>query len=964
MGKGSSGTNTVTNNSSPPPEVMAQYENLINQGNATAANPLQQYNGQMIAGFTPDQTSAMQTIDNSQGISSPYLGQAQNMINSSQAPLWNSAQQWSPSAIQQYMNPYQQDVTNATMAQINNTDQQQQQSVIGNAISSGAWGGDRSAIAQTQLAGQQALANNSTLAGLNAQNYNQANTEFNQQQGAQLGANTTNAWLASQGAFGEANLGTTAQSNALQGAAAQLATGQQQQTLAQSALNIPYEQFLQQQAYPYQNLSWLSSLSTGLGSGMGGQSSTTSPAPNEFSQDVGTAAGLGSLGYLGYLAYPSIAASDRRIKKDIKRIGMHAGNYGEYPMYNFKYKGDDTPQRGVMAQDVEKINPSAVGENGSGIKYVDYSKLARGGAAPARGFIPHYDSGGTIPNIDLSYIPSSVQTTRGMGIPNSPQPYKAPQSDSSNAVGLLSMMSKNKGSGGGDNPLGLSSGSDFTAGDLSKIGADFDSAGGGFSPGEFGMARGGFADGGIPDADPADDSNFAPGGMDNGPPAGLSPPRAALNPQTAFGQAPAFNDGAGAAPINKVDPILALLATGAGMGAGTSPYFGVNAAAGAQAGIKNLQEQKENAAKESYQQGTLKQQGEKLFDDANEWRNKLFEQQTHDTSSESHAQQQLEETTRHNQADESHASAALAQGKYTMSPYGQVLNNRTGEVTGTPLGGSPVPPGPDGKPLAGDQFMDYLKSNDPDRATRAQMLIDGDKKMPALTSRTDPAWKQSIMDARIADPTMSEERYTNKQKFQADNKGQLDTFNTIPSHLKMLEDAAHALDNGDVQALNSLKNTWKTQIGSELPTNMDTARNMVSAEIVKAITGAGGVSDRKDAQDQFNKAASDGQLSGAVDMAKHLIGERINSAAYRYNQTVNGGIETPTNSYYNYIRPEVRSYLGVGTKPAGADTSSAVAAVAAPPPMSSRVVGQVYTGAGGKKATWNGTGWDPIPGGQ
>lgn len=946
MGKGSSGTNTVTNNSQPPQAVLDQYTNLIGQANNVAANPLNQYGGSMVAGFTPDQLSAFNTVNNTQGISQPYINQAQTMLQNSTQPLWNGVQQWSPDAIQQYMNPYQQDVTNATMANINETNAQQQQQVVGNAISSGAWGGDRSAIAQSELARQQALASNQTLAGLNANNYSQATAQFNQQQGAQLGANATTASLNSQGAFGEANLGNQAQSNALQGAAAQLATGQQQQTLAQSALNIPYEQFLQQQAYPYQDLSWLSGISTGLGSGMGGSGSTTSPGPNTASQALGTASSLGTLGYLGYLAF-----SDRRLKDHIKRIG----NFKDYPLYKFNYKGDDRQNIGVMAQDVEKKNPGAVHEI-DGYKAVDYSKLARGGAA---GFArPHYDGGGSIPNIDLSYIPG-VSMTKGMGAPRAPEAYKAPQQSngSSNAVGLMAQLGKM--GGGGENPLGLSSGAGFTADDLNKIGADFDKYGGGFGPATFsvaGMARGGMADGGIPDdvmnAQNAIDVFDPP--MDDGSdaPAGIAPPAPpppfggnGISPQDKYGSVPKF-DGAGSAPINKVDPVLSLLAAGSAIGAGTSPYFGVNAGAGAQVGIKNLQEQKEQAAKESNEQGTLKQRGEQLFDQANEWRNKLFEETQHN-------EQSLDETSRHNRVVE-------GQGKFSMSPYGQVLNTRTGEVTGQPLGGTPPPMGPDGKPMTGPDLSNYLQQSDPDRALRAQMLVDGDKKVPSLTSRSDPTWKQAILDARMIDPTFNEERYANKQKFQADNKGQMDTFNTIPSHLKVLEDAAHALDNGDSRAFNTVRNAWEKQFGSALPTNMDTAKNMVSAEIVKAITGAGGVTDRQEAQAQFSNASSDGQLTGAVNMTKHLISERINSAAYRYQQTVGG-------DYYHYLRPEVRSYLGVGTPDATATAGAPAAAPAAPavtaaaiPALGDRISGKTTATVKGKPVVWNGTGWDPV----
>jgi hypothetical protein len=64
--------------------------------------------------------------------------------------------------------------------------------------------------------------------------------------------------------------------------------------------------------------------------------------------------------------------SDRRTKENIKRVGTTDGGL---PVYTFNYIGDMTTQMGVMAQDVEKVDPKAVREFG-GIKHVDYRRVA------------------------------------------------------------------------------------------------------------------------------------------------------------------------------------------------------------------------------------------------------------------------------------------------------------------------------------------------------------------------------------------------------------------------------------------------------------------------------------------------------------------------------------------------------------------------------------------------------------
>ena len=66
-------------------------------------------------------------------------------------------------------------------------------------------------------------------------------------------------------------------------------------------------------------------------------------------------------------AAKAIALCDRAAKKDIKQIGRLDNGL---PIYSFRYKGDDTLQLNVMAQDVEKINPSAVFEI-NGMKHIN-----------------------------------------------------------------------------------------------------------------------------------------------------------------------------------------------------------------------------------------------------------------------------------------------------------------------------------------------------------------------------------------------------------------------------------------------------------------------------------------------------------------------------------------------------------------------------------------------------------------
>jgi hypothetical protein len=76
--------------------------------------------------------------------------------------------------------------------------------------------------------------------------------------------------------------------------------------------------------------------------------------------------GLFGLGAAGVYKF-----SDKRLKKDIKKIGKT--NDGQN-LYSYKYRGSDEPQIGLMAGEVEKKRPDAVITTPSGYKAVNYDK--------------------------------------------------------------------------------------------------------------------------------------------------------------------------------------------------------------------------------------------------------------------------------------------------------------------------------------------------------------------------------------------------------------------------------------------------------------------------------------------------------------------------------------------------------------------------------------------------------------
>lgn len=113
--------------------------------------------------------------------------------------------------------------------------------------------------------------------------------------------------------------------------------------------------------------------------GPAGQFSTTNSTVTQPSNPFGMAIGAGlAAGQVAsgidWNAIRQMMASDRRLKKDIHLIGKTKAGL---PIYTYRYKGTNGPAlMGVMAQDVAKKQPEAVGTLPSGFMGVRYDMVA------------------------------------------------------------------------------------------------------------------------------------------------------------------------------------------------------------------------------------------------------------------------------------------------------------------------------------------------------------------------------------------------------------------------------------------------------------------------------------------------------------------------------------------------------------------------------------------------------------
>jgi len=151
---------------------------------------------------------------------------------------------------------------------------------------------------------------------------------------------------------------------------------------------------------------------------------------------------------------------------------------------------------------------------------------------------------------------------------------------------------------------------------------------------------------------------------------------------------------------------------------------------------------------------------------------------------------------------------------------------------------------------------------------------------PGLFNASDMA--SQIVGSKIDNATKTK---VNKDFSTGLQGRQVTAFNTAIDHLATMDKLADALKNKDVKAINSLSNIVARQTGEPAPTNFDAAKQIVTAEIIKAVVASGGgVRERQEAENNFATANSPAQLKGVINTYKQLLGGQLNSLGLQYEQ--------------------------------------------------------------------------------
>jgi len=357
-------TSQSTQSVSIPPEVLARYNAVNTRAEQVAQRPFQQYTGQFVAPLTGTQQAGIQGTTFGANLAQPFFGAGAGMTMAGAQDVGALT----PGQIAYYENPYIESVARPTYQALRQQQQEELSAQKAQAILRGpGFSGDRTGLGMANLLRQQMLGTAQAMAPIYAQGYGQAVQTAAGQQGV-VAADLARRMQAGQQLAG---LGAGAQQAALQGAQAQLAAGTAEQQTQQADLTARYNQFLQEQGYPFQVAQFLANIAMGTGALSG--STTTTTQPSSF-------------------------FSDRRLKANVEEIGKLKDGQ---KLYRYTM-ADGRTHIGLMADEVEKHHPDAVGVAG-GYKTVDYraatDDAARHKKAYGGGLMPSSEGGAVTPGM-------------------------------------------------------------------------------------------------------------------------------------------------------------------------------------------------------------------------------------------------------------------------------------------------------------------------------------------------------------------------------------------------------------------------------------------------------------------------------------------------------------------------------------------------------------------------------------
>lgn len=185
---------------------------------------------------------------------------------------------------------------------------------------------------------------------------------------------------------------------------------------------------------------------------------------------------------------------------------------------------------------------------------------------------------------------------------------------------------------------------------------------------------------------------------------------------------------------------------------------------------------------------------------------------------------------------------------------------------------------------------DWLKGQSPD--VQAYVKKVADYEIDPRTTSVKGGHRERLLSAVAQyDPTYNQNEFGSRAKaikdFSTGPQGNIiRSFDVAIDHLDTLQKAATAMKNGNMKLLNEVRNTWRNQTGSDLPTNFQALVPLVSGEIAKAVIGSNNaLSDREELRTNLKAANSPDQITGVITGYKGLMSGQLKGLRKQYEQT-------------------------------------------------------------------------------
>ncbi|MCP4282055.1 MAG: hypothetical protein GY776_18930 [Alteromonas sp.] len=254
-----------------------------------------------VAGLAPSEQAAIAAARSGIGSYQPYINQGSGTIDQGRAAmlqgigsLQGTGAMYDPNAYEAYMNPYEDQAVQMALSDIQRAGDVQRQGVKSQAVGSGAFGGSRGQLAESELDRNTMQQQANTAAQMRAAGYQNAQQQAMGAFDSAMGRRQNIGQLTGQMATGlgqlgiqQAGLGEMASGLATQDINNLLTTGATQRGVQQAGLDALRLTNLQRYSQPYQQYGFLSDIYSGVPTSQATMTSSSAPQVSPFQTTLG-----------------------------------------------------------------------------------------------------------------------------------------------------------------------------------------------------------------------------------------------------------------------------------------------------------------------------------------------------------------------------------------------------------------------------------------------------------------------------------------------------------------------------------------------------------------------------------------------------------------------------------------------------------------------------------------------------